>query len=171
MNSRDQGFTLLEMIFVTAIIALLAAIAIPTVFRSKLAANETSAIGTLRTIQTGQLTYTLTCGFGLYAASFPDLADPGSDGFLPPDLTVSPTPMKSGYKYELLPGGSGLSGLTDCHGNSTATEFYVSAVPIAVQDTGNRGFATSHDNTVWQDLTGLAPSEPFLAAGTVTAIE
>ena len=62
-----EGFTLLEVIFITAVIALLSAIAIPTVFRSRLAANETSAVGTMRAIHTGVLTHSLTCGFGLFA--------------------------------------------------------------------------------------------------------
>src|SRR5262245_30037205 len=84
--NASEGFTLLELIFVCAVISLIAAIAVPTVFRSKLAANETSAIGTLRTVHTAQLTFTLTCGYGLYASSFPDLKDPAGDDLLPADL-------------------------------------------------------------------------------------
>jgi type II secretory pathway pseudopilin PulG len=162
---------LLELIFVTAVIALISAIAVPTVFRSKLAANETAAIGTLRLIHTGQLTYTLTCGYGLYASSFPDLADPTSEGFLPMDLTINPTPQKSGYLYQLQAGPSGQSGLVDCHGAPTATEYYVSAIPITFQGTGNRAFATNHNSVIWQDTGGAAPVEPFTAGGTVSSID
>src|SRR5262245_61874370 len=95
----NKGFTLIELIVVCAVISLLAAIAVPTVFRSKLAANETSAVGTLRTVHTAQLTYTLTCGYGLYASSFTDLTDPTGDDFFPAALTASATPLNSGYPY------------------------------------------------------------------------
>ena len=44
--------------------------AVPTVFRSEMAANETSAIGSLRDVHTAQLTYALTCGYGLFASHF-----------------------------------------------------------------------------------------------------
>ena len=163
-----EGFTLLEMIFICAVIGLLAAIAVPTVFRSKLAANETAAIGTLRTVHTAQLTYTLTCGFGLYASSLPDL---GGEGFLPPDLTAAPIPQKSGYKYEMLPGETGASGLVDCHGAPTSLDYYVTAVPIGVNTTGVRGFASNQGSAIWQDSTGVAPIEPFEVLGTVSALD
>jgi prepilin-type N-terminal cleavage/methylation domain-containing protein len=168
---RCEGFTLLEMIFVSALIALLSAIAVPTVFRSKLAANETSAVGTLRTVHTAQLTYTLTCGYGLYASSLPDLVDPSGEDFLPPDMTSSPTPLKSGYTYELQPGPSGPSGLVDCNGAGTTTEYYVTAVPLTPGNTGTRGFASNQGSVIWQDTSGVAPVEPFVAAGTVSPIE
>jgi type IV pilus assembly protein PilA len=163
-----EGFTLLEMIFVCAVIGLLAAIAVPTVFRSKLAANETAAVGTLRTVHTAQLTYTLTCGYGLYASSLTDL---DGEGFLPPDLTAGPTPQKSGYKYEMQPGTTGASGLGDCNGSPTALDYYLTAVPIDAGRTGVRGFGSNQGSAIWQDSSGLAPVEPFKAAGTVSALD
>ena len=166
-----EGFTLVELIFVCAVISILAAIAVPTVFRSKLAANETAAVGTLRTVHTGQLTYTLTCGYGLFASSFIDLGDPAGDGFLPPELTASVEPHKSGYKYLLEPGPTGVSGLIDCHGAPTALDYYVRAVPIGVGTTGVRGFASNQGIAIWQDSTGDPPIEPFEPGPTVSAIE
>jgi prepilin-type N-terminal cleavage/methylation domain-containing protein len=167
----SEGFTLLELIFTCAVISLLAAIAVPTIFRSRNAANESAAIGTIRTIHTAELTFTLTCGYGLYAPTFPSLADPGGDGFLPEDLTASAMPEKSGYVYDLQPGPSGPSGLADCRGNPTSTEYYVSTVPLAVGNTGFRGFASNQNSVIWQDTSGVAPVEPFDPVGTVTAIE
>ena len=58
-RKSEAGFTLLELIFVTAVIGLLSAMAVPTVFRSRMAANETSAFGTIRTVHTAELTYAL----------------------------------------------------------------------------------------------------------------
>jgi prepilin-type N-terminal cleavage/methylation domain-containing protein len=167
----SHGFTLLEVIFVTALIALLSAIAIPTVFRSRKAANETAAVGTLHGVHTAQLTYALTCGYGLFSTSFPAFAEPNGDGFLPDDLTVSPAPVKTGYAYSLQSGPSGPSGLVDCNGFPTSIEYYVTAVPVTFQSTGTRAFASNQGITIWQDTTGAAPVEPFVDNGTVSAIE
>jgi type IV pilus assembly protein PilA len=164
-----EGFTLLELIFICAVIALLSAIAIPTVFRSRLAANETSVLGTLHGVHTAQLTYSLTCGFGNFAESFPTLGGPSE--FLPPDMTTGPAPRKSGYTYTLQPGPSGPSIFTDCNGAAMATEYYLTAEPLAIGETGNRGFASNQAHTIWQDMTGVAPAEPFVAGGTVTPIQ
>jgi len=168
-RKSSAGFTLLEVIFVTALIGLLSAIAVPTVFRSKMAANETSAFSSVRSIHTAQLTFALTCGYGNYASQFPDLGGPG-DGYLPTDLTSSPTPLKSGYNYTLKPGPSGLSGFTDCNGNETSLDYYVSAEPADVGGTGRRAFASNQAHVIWQDLMGVAPLEPFEEGGTTSAM-
>jgi Tfp pilus assembly protein PilE len=167
----SEGFTLIELIFITAVIALLCAIAIPTVFRSRIAANETSVVGTMHGIHTGQLTYSLTCGFGNFAESFPTLGGATGDEYLASDLTVGPAPLKSGYTYTLQAGPSGASAFTDCNGMAMATEYYVTAEPIAINETGTRGYASNQAHTIWQDVTGIAPVEPFVAGGTVSPIE
>ena len=169
-KSSAAGFPLLEMIFVTAVIGLLSAIAVPTVFRSRMAANETSAFGTVRSIHTAQLTYALTCGYGNYASQFTDLGPFGGDGYLPPDLTASLTPLKSGYNYVLQPGPSGPSGFTDCNGNATSLDYYVAAEPASIGGTGRRAFASNQAHVIWQDLMGVAPVEPFAAGGTTSAM-
>jgi type II secretory pathway pseudopilin PulG len=168
---RCDGYTLLELIFICAIIGLIAAIAVPTIFRSRMAANETAAVATMRNVTTAQLTYALTCGYGLYASSFPDLGSPTGDGYLPPELTLSPTPAKTGYNYDLVPGPIGVSGLADCNGNATSLDYYVTAVPIAIGDTGNRAFASNQGNVIWQDAAGVAPVEPFAIAVGVSPIQ
>jgi hypothetical protein len=73
--------------------------------------------------------------------------------------------------YQLQAGPSGVTGLVDCHGAPTATEYYITAVPTTFQGTGNRGFASNHNNSIWQDTTGVAPVEPFTAGGTVSQID
>jgi hypothetical protein len=61
--------------------------------------------------------------------------------------------------------------VADCNGNPVALDYYISAVPLDVGNTGNRGFASNEGHVIWQDTTGIAPAEPFMAAGTVSPIQ
>ena len=64
---KQKGFSLIELLIVVAIILIIAAIAIPNLLRSRMAANEASAVGSVRTLNTAQVTYSSTWGIG-YAA-------------------------------------------------------------------------------------------------------
>ena len=71
----NKGFSLLELLIVVAIILIIATIAIPSLLRSRQAANESAAVGTLRTINTAQVTYLSSSG-GAYG-EIPDLVTAG----------------------------------------------------------------------------------------------
>jgi type II secretory pathway pseudopilin PulG len=160
------------MIFVVALIGVLAAIAAPALLRSRSAANEAATLASIRVVHTGQLGYALTCGAGLWAASFPALGDPaGGIGFLQPDLTAAVTPARTGYTFSLQPGPQGLSAAADCNGNAVALDYYVTAVPLDFGNTGTRAFASNEAHLIWQDTSGAAPTEPFTAGGTVSPIQ
>ena len=64
MPNKEKGFSLIELLIVVAIILIIAAIAIPNLLRSKMAANEASSVGSVRTINTGSVTYSSTYGAG-----------------------------------------------------------------------------------------------------------
>jgi prepilin-type N-terminal cleavage/methylation domain-containing protein len=169
----SEGFTLLEVLLVVTITGILSGIAVPSLLRGRAAANETSAIGSLRSTHTAQLSYALTCGFGFYAAAFPALGvGPLGPGFLSDDLTASPTPTKSGFLLGLLPGAGGVAGPPDCNGNpNTNSAYYVTAVPLSTGNTGTRGFATNQGGAIWQDLSGAAPVEPFTLGPGVSPVQ
>ena len=64
ITTRQKGFSLIELLIVVAIILIIAAIAIPNLLRARIAANEASAVGSVRTINTAQVTYSTTYGTG-----------------------------------------------------------------------------------------------------------
>src|SRR5260370_11522303 len=70
---KQKGFSLIELLIVVAIILIIAAIAIPNLLRAKISANESSAVGSIRTINTSEVSYATTYGLG-YAQALANLA-------------------------------------------------------------------------------------------------
>jgi len=95
--TKQKGFSLIELLIVVAIILIIAGIAIPNLAKAKIAANEASAVQSLRTITTAEVTYASTYGTG-----YTNLATLGISGMID---TILSNGKKSGYTFTAVPGG------------------------------------------------------------------
>jgi prepilin-type N-terminal cleavage/methylation domain-containing protein len=161
--SSDDGFTLVELLFVAAIIALLAAIAVPSLIRARISGNETSALSSLRVVNIAQACYAASCGNDGFATSLGVLATRpagATEAFLPAELAGT-APVKAGYQFSLASGAGSLPAPPDCNGTATQTAYVAAAIPQWYGVTGGRSFATSQTETIWSLYSGTAPAEPF----------
>jgi type IV pilus assembly protein PilA len=169
MNKKQKGFSLIELLIVVAIILIIAAIAIPNLLRAQMAAHESSAVGSVRTIVTSQVTYQSTWGVG-YANGLTVLGTPAAGCatalvtqacLIDPSLT---TGLKSGYNINTAAaGGTGTA-------SSPNTTFGVDAWPIVVGSTGTRSFCSDETGVIHFDTSGAAAGTTDTACEAVASI-
>jgi len=156
--------TMIELVVVLFILTTLFVLAAAAVSRARLAANESSAIGALRTVTKAEFAYAADCGYGNYATSLVVLGQKPphtAQGYLNVDLGGQPTAQISGYYVTVRRGAGTNISRDDCMANQTATGYYAIATPIQVDKTGRRSFATNQGDAIWQRFGGAPPSEPF----------
>jgi len=151
-SNKHKGFSLIELLIVVAIILIIAAIAIPNLLRSKMAANEASSVATLRTYNTAIVSFQTTYGTDP-ATSLTQLgpaATPSSTAAdLVDNLLGAATPTKSGYGFTYAPGAAA-SGIV-----STYT---IIAAPLTQNVTGQRRFFTDQSGVIRQTTDGTTPT-------------
>jgi type IV pilus assembly protein PilA len=159
MKKQQKGFSLIELLIVVAIILIIAAIAIPNLLRSKMAANESSAVGSMRTINTAEVTYFTAYPNTGYSADVASLggvpatcattATTGAacliDNVLA--LATAAPQAKSGYffTYALTGAAGGIN-----------TAYTLSGSPANAGTTGQRFFFTDQTGVIRYGLTGAA---------------
>jgi type IV pilus assembly protein PilA len=170
--SNDAGFTLIELLVVVGVIGVIGAIAIPSLMRARINADEGSAIATLRAVNSAQASYVGTAGNGGYAVLLATLATPcptTSHAFLSPDLAIDPA-IKAGYRVTLGAATGSVAGPPDCNATPTRTGFYSTAVPLDAGVSGHRAFSSTAEGTIYVDSGGVAPTEAAIAAKVATPI-
>jgi hypothetical protein len=159
----DAGFTLIDMLFVVGLVGLLASLAIPGLMKARGAAQSSSAIGTLRVVNSGELSFAITCGLGFYSPNLPTLgvAPPGSvEPFLPDEMTAGFTFTKSGYNFSLA--GTPLAGApASCNGLGAgqASPAYAT-VGDPLDPSTAKYFGTNSDGVIYQHTASLTMTMP-----------
>jgi type IV pilus assembly protein PilA len=148
MRSRSKGFSLIELLIVVAIILIISAISIPNLLRSRMAANEASAVGSLRTINSACITYTTIYGIG-FPSALSNMGTSGPGSSASADLIDNSLAggVKSGYlfSYAFTPAISGV-----------IPAYAVYASPLAPGQTGQRYFFTDQSGVIRFNLSAAA---------------
>jgi len=163
-NNKQKGFSLIELLIVVAIILIIAAIAIPNLLRSKMAANEASAVASLRTLNTTEILFSTQCntlsvdlkslGPDKAGTGVAPLCDGTGDDLIDAVMSgatsggTATTFQKSGYNFVYSPGAAA----------APVANYAITAIPVTVGGSGIRSFFTDQTGVIHQNATGAAPT-------------
>ena len=160
---KQEGFALIDLIFVCGVIGLLCSIALPRLMLARQTASSASAVGSMRVVSSAQLTYALTCGSGFYAPNLTTLGTPppaSNESFIAVGLGSADTVIKSAYSvtmsavpYAGAPGS--------CNGlavGAAGQGFSATADPIEMPNV--RFFGTNASNVIYEHTSSFVGSMP-----------
>jgi type IV pilus assembly protein PilA len=155
---RQKGFSLIELLIVVAIILIIAAIAIPNLLRARMAANESSAVASVRTVTTGEITYQSTYPTVGYAPALVNLGGPLGAACIPSSTTGCV--IDSVLANDGNPANSGKSGYrfttgTGSQAGGVNIGYTILAAPITINQTGIRAFCAEEDALIRVDPVGV----------------
>lgn len=146
VRSRASGFSLIELLIVVAIILIIAAIAVPNLLRARLAANEASAVASMKAINTAQALFQVnypSSGYGtLTQLSGVEPCTPTSASACLIDSALA-SGAKSGYNFNIT-----------LAGGSPASNYLLTAAPVTMGTSGQRSFCSTNQASVRQKASG-----------------
>jgi len=170
---KQKGFSLIELLIVVAIILIIAAIAIPNLLRARIAANESSAVSSIRTMNTAQVTYQSTYPTVGYSSAIATLGPSASNGCTTPASTNAC--LIDWLVAQATTGGTAKSGYyfqeASTTNNALVTGYTVDGLPATVNQTGVRGFCSNEDAVIRFTAVGSAASGSESACAAYTALQ